>query len=62
MMLNEIDLHPLKQNWELSVKYSLSRFGFMVVWVAQEVGNEQTFLVEFLVDFKTEMNKLFSRI
>ena len=54
-MLNEIDLNPLKQNWALSVKHLLSRFGFMEVWVAQGVGNEQAFLVEF----KTRVNDIF---
>ena len=43
MMLNEIDLNPLKQNWALSVKHLMSRFGFIEVWVAQGVGNEQAF-------------------
>ena len=43
MMLNEVDLNPLKQNWALAVKHLLSRIGFMEVWVAQGVGNEQAF-------------------
>ena len=47
MMLNDIESYPLKQNWALSVKQLLSRFGFMEVWDFQGVGNEQAFLVEF---------------
>ena len=54
-MLNEINLHHLKQNWVLESIFSRFRFGFMEVWVAHGVGNEQAFLVEF----KTRINDIF---
>lgn len=44
MMLNDGELYPLKQNWALSVKQLLQRLGFLEVWLAQGVGNEQLFL------------------
>ena len=43
-MLNDLNLQPLKQNWASSVKNLLSRVGFLHVWEAQGVGNENAFL------------------
>ena len=44
MMLDDIEIQPLKQNWASCVKDLLSRLGFMVVWESQGVGNMETFL------------------
>lgn len=44
MMLNDIDLHPNKQNWASTIKHLLSRLGFLEVWNAQGVGNINNFL------------------
>ena len=54
-MLNDMETHPLKQNWALSVKQLLSRLGFMEVWDSQGVGNE----LLFLAHFKTRVNDIF---
>ena len=56
MMLKDIETHPLKQNWARSVKHLLSKLGFLEVWVAQDVGNEHTFLD---VTFKTRVKDIF---
>ena len=55
MMLNDMETHPLKQNWAISVKQLLSRLGFMEVWDSQGVGNEMLFLAHF----KTRVNDIF---
>ena len=44
MMLNDLTLQPLKQNWASCVKDLLSRLGFLEVWESQGVGNIQAFL------------------
>ena len=44
MMLNDLTLQPLKQNWASRVKDLLNRLGFLEVWEPQGVGNIQTFL------------------
>ncbi|MCG8047978.1 MAG: reverse transcriptase family protein, partial [Candidatus Thiodiazotropha endolucinida] len=52
MMLNDIEIQPLKQNWVSSVKDMLSRLGFMEVWLAQGVRNSETFLKAFKLRLK----------
>ena len=44
MMLDDIAIKPLKQNWASCVKDLLGRLGFLVVWESQGVGNIETFL------------------
>ena len=44
MVLNDLTLQPLKQNWASCVKDLLSRLGFLEVWESQGVGNIQTCL------------------
>ena len=47
MMLNDIIAHPLKQNWASRVKNLLSKMGFLEVWEAQGVGNNELFFSIF---------------
>ena len=47
MMLNDIIAHPLKQNWASRVKNLLSRMGFLEVWEAQGVENNELFFSIF---------------
>ena len=54
-MLNDIELHPNKQNWAPSVKHLLSRLGFLEVWNAQGVGN----INKFLHTFRTRVKDIF---
>ena len=43
-MINDMTIHPRKQNWASCVKHLLSRLGFLEVWEAQGVGNIKAFL------------------
>ena len=42
--INDMTIHPRKQNWASCVKHLLSRLGFLEVWEAQGVGNIKAFL------------------
>ena len=57
MMLNDLTLQPLKQNWASCVKDLFNRLGFLEVWESQGVGNIQT----FLNTFKQRMRDVFTQ-
>lgn len=52
MMLSDLELKPMKQNWASLVKDLLSKLGFMEVWILQGVGNLNNFLNVFRVRAK----------
>ena len=43
MMLSDLELRPMKQNWASLVKDLLSKLGFMDVWISQGVGSLHIF-------------------
>ncbi len=47
MMLSDIEERPNKQNWAALVRNLLSELGFYHVWLAQGVGNVNSFLIAF---------------
>ena len=47
LMLDDIEIRPLKHNWASQVKRVLSSLGFYHVWLAQGVGNYPSFLLVF---------------
>ena len=44
MMLNDLELHPHKNNWASDVKQVLDKLGLSYVWINQCVENENIFL------------------
>ena len=44
-MLSDIDINDRKTNWALLVKKSLSNLGFYEVWLQQNVGDVDIFLI-----------------
>lgn len=47
LMLDDIEIRPLKHNWATQVKSVLSSLGFYHVWLAQGVGDYTSFLSLF---------------
>ena len=47
MMLADLEVYPNKVNWVYLVKGLLSRLGFYHVWLNQDVGNANAFLIQF---------------
>ena len=43
MMLSDLELRPMKQNWASLVMDLLSKLGFMEVWISQGVGSFNNF-------------------
>ena len=59
LMLDDIETRPLKHNWATQVKRVLSSLGFYHVWLAQGVGNYQSFLLVLNKDLQIILFKTF---
>ena len=56
MILSDLELRPMKQNWASLVKDLLSKLGCMEAWISQGVGN---FNIFFLNLFKVRVKDIF---